>query len=90
VPANVVTVRPRLLALPTRRNRARARVARPLEGRFHARVDAGGTAEIDFPRRESRRAARERVARAPTQVVPRWRRLSGLHPIETSLRDRGE
>ena len=92
MPRNVVTVAPRVLVLPTGKNReAQRRVQLALEERYRARrVGARVHLEIDFPKRHPRRAAKEEVARELDRVEPRWRRLFVLYPTESSLRDRGE
>lgn len=92
VSRNVVTVVPRMLVLPTRRNReAQRRVELGLEGRYRARrLRVPKQLEIDFPKRQRRRAAKEEVARELDRLEPRWRRLFVLYPTESSLRERGE
>jgi len=92
VPRNVVTLAPRRLVLPKQRNRAaRERIERALVERYRARRESNPERiVIDFPKRGSRRAAKEEVASALDQIEPRWRRLYVLYPSESSLRERGE
>ncbi|MEN3313107.1 MAG: hypothetical protein V7645_2436 [Actinomycetota bacterium] len=92
MPRNVVTLSPRLLVLPMQRNRAaRERIERALVRHYRARRESDPERiEIDFPKRASRRAAKEEVAAELDQIEPRWRRLYVLYPSESSLRERGE
>ena len=60
--------------------------------RFRARADRTPVLQlkIDFPRRESHRAAKEKVEAALDGIDQRWRRVFVLYPTEASLRERGE
>jgi hypothetical protein len=88
VPRNVVTVVPRRLVLPTRRNRqARETILEELGQRYRLRHrDDGGTA-IDFPKRLGRRAARDQVVAELGRIDPRWSRLFVVYPKESSLKE---
>jgi hypothetical protein len=92
MPRNVVTLSPRLLVLPTRRNReARDRVERALVDRYRARRESDpDRIQIDFSKRQARRAAKDEVVAELDRIEPRWRRLYVLYPKESSLRERGE
>jgi hypothetical protein len=92
VPRNVVTLTPRWLVLPMRRNRAaRERIERALVDRYRARRESDPERiQIDFPKHAPRRAAKEEISAALDQVEPNWRRLYVLYPTESSLRERGE
>ena len=93
MPRNVVTVRVRAYRLPTRRNRdTQRRVEEGLVDRFRARVKQASTLqlEMDFPRRASRREAKEAVEAALDEIDARWRGVFMLYPTEASLRERGE
>ena len=92
MPRNIVTLAPRRLVLPVQRNRAaRQRIERALVEKYRARRESDPERiVIDFPKRASRRAAKEEVAAALDQVERRWRRLYVLYPSESSLRERGE
>jgi hypothetical protein len=92
MPRNVVTLKPRVLVLPTRRNRdARDRIVRALAETFQGRQESRpDRIEIDFPSKDPRRAARDAVAAELDRVERRWRRLYVLYPTESSLRDRAE
>jgi hypothetical protein len=91
VPRNVVTLAPRVLTLPSRRNReTRNRVERVVVGRFRARIETHpDRIEMDFPKRMGGRAAKNEVMRALDAADPRWRRLYILYPTELALRDKG-
>jgi hypothetical protein len=92
VPRNVVTLTPRVLALPTRRNRqTRERVKQMVVVRFRARLESDPERiEMDFPKRFGGRAAKDQVAQALDQTDSRWPRVFVLYPTESSLRDKGE
>jgi hypothetical protein len=45
---------------------------------------------MDFPRRASRREAKEAVEAALDEIDARWRGVFMLYPAEASLRERGE
>jgi hypothetical protein len=45
---------------------------------------------MDFPRRASRREAKEAVEAALDEIDARWRGVFMLYPTEASLRERGE
>src|SRR5215213_4386420 len=92
VPRNVVTLTPRRLVLPIRRNRtARERIERALVEKYRARREADPERiAIDFSKRALRRAAKDEVAAELDRIEPRWRRLYVLYPSEPSLRQRGE
>lgn len=92
MPRNVVRLTPRLLVLPTERNRAaRECIERALVEKYRARRESDPSRiEIDFPKRGSRRAAKNEVAGELDRIEPRWRRLYSLYPSESSLRQRGE
>jgi hypothetical protein len=92
MPRNVVTLSPRVFVLPTRRNRdARDRIERALEDKYRARRESNPSRiELDFPKRDPRRAAKEEVAAELDRIDRRWRRLYVLYPTESSLRERGE
>ena len=92
VPRNVVTLCPRVLQLPTRRNReTRRRVEEMVVERFRARVERDPERiKMDFPKRIGGRAARNEVAHALDAADPRWRRVFVLYPTESSLRERAE
>jgi len=92
MPRNVVTLSPRRLSLPTRRNRqVRQSVERMVVERYRARVERDPERiEIDFPKDKSRRAAKNEVAAALDAIDAGWRRVFALYPNESSLRDRGE
>jgi len=92
MPRNVVTLSPRVLVLPTRRDRdARDRIERALVEKYRARRESDpDRIEIYFPKRGPRRAAKEEVAAELDRVEPHWRRLYVLYPTESSLRERGE
>jgi hypothetical protein len=69
----------------------RERIERALVDRYRARREVDPQRiVVDFPKRASRRAAKEEIAAALDQVEPRWRRLYDLYPSESSLRRRGE
>jgi hypothetical protein len=72
VPRNVVTLAPRLLALPTRRNReAREAILRYLTDRYRARVfDNPARVEMDFPQDTEGRIAKDGVAAALDEMEP--------------------
>lgn len=90
VPRNVVTLVPRLLVLPTRRNReTREKVEAHLVERHRARAESNpDRIEIDFPKRLGGRAAKAEVIESLDEVAPHWRRLFVLYPTETALRDK--
>jgi hypothetical protein len=90
MPRNVVTLTPRLLALPTRRNReTRERIESFLVRQYRARVELEPyRIKIDFPMRVGRRPARTRVSGDLDRTDPRWRRVFVLYPRESSLRER--
>ena len=90
MPRNVVTLTPRLLVLPTRRNRAARRaILSSLEERYRARLfDDPERIEMDFAKGMGGRAAKDQVAAALDEIEPRWRRLYVLYPTEDSLRRR--
>lgn len=92
MPRNVVTLTPRVLKLPTRRNsETRRRVEEMMVERFRARVERDPKRiEMDFPKQIGARAAKNEVAHALDATVPRWRRVFALYPTESSLRDKGE
>jgi hypothetical protein len=92
VPRNVVTLTPRVLTLPTRRNReTRARIERFVVERYRARLESDPERiEMDFPKSVGGRAAKNEVSQALDSVDPRWRRAFTLYPTESSLRDKGE
>lgn len=89
MPRNVVTVRPRFLVLPTRRNReATESVLAHLGERYRPRRQDDGSLKIDFPKRLGGRAARDEVVAEMTRIAPRWRRLFVVYPTEHGLRQR--
>jgi hypothetical protein len=92
VPRNVVTLSPRRLSLPTRRNReTRRRIEEMVIERYRARVEHDPERiEIDFPKRVGGRAAKDEVTEALDAVDRNWRRIFVLYPTESALRDRGE
>jgi hypothetical protein len=92
MPRNVVTLTPRWLVLPTQRNRAaRQRIEHALADEYRARRESDPERiEIDFPKSERRRGAKDEIATALDRIEPRWRRLYVLYPTESSLRERGE
>ena len=92
VPRNVVTLVPRLLVLPTRRNdEHRQAIIDALAVRYRIRVsDNPKKVEIDFPKRLSHRAAKDDVMAELDRLEPTWRRFFVLYPTEDSLRRRGE
>jgi hypothetical protein len=93
VPRNVVTVSARAFRLPTRRNRdTEDKVEQALVERFRARAERSPVLhiKIDFPKRESHRAAKERVAAELDRIDARWRRVFKLYPTEAALRQHGE
>ena len=92
VPRNVVTLSPRLLALPTRRNReTRLRIERMVVERFRARVERDPyRVEMDFPKRTGGRTAKNEVIDALEATDPRWRRVFVLYPTESALREKGQ
>ena len=92
MPRNVVTLTPRLLVLPIKRNRAaRERIERALVDTYRARREADPERiEIDFPRRAPRRAAKDKIAAELDRIEPRWKRLYVPYPSESSLRERGD
>jgi hypothetical protein len=82
VPRNVVTLRPRALRLPTRRNRnTRERVEQALAERFRARIDrdAARTIKIYFPRRLPSRLAKQQGTDELDRIDRRWRQLFVLY-----------
>jgi hypothetical protein len=91
MPRNVVTLTPRLLVLPIKRNRAACeRIERALVDKYSARREADPEhIEVDFPA-APRRAAKNKIAAELNRIEPRWRRLYVLYPTESSLRERGE
>jgi len=46
--------------------------------------------EIDYPKRFSRRAAKQQVTDELDRIDPRWRQVFVLYPTESSLRQHGE
>jgi hypothetical protein len=91
MPRNVVTLQPRTLVLPTRKNReARQEIVARLGERYRARRQEDGALEIDFPVKLSRRAAKDQVVSELEEIDPRWRRLFTLYPTESSLLQKGE
>ena len=90
MPRNVVTLRPRLVTLPTRRNReTRKRVERFVVERYRASIYDEGI-KIHFPKRKGRRAAKDEVTRALDATDANWRRVFVLYPKESALREKGE
>jgi len=91
VPRNVVSLVPRRLVLPTRRNKERQqKVIAALDELYRPRRTQDGhrvTLELDFPRSLSKREAKERVAAELTGIDARWRRLFVLYPTESALGD---
>lgn len=87
-----MTLAPRLLALPTRRNReTRQRIEQMLVERYRARVESDPERiEMDFSERLAGRAAKNEVMGALDATDPRWRRVFVLYPTETALRTRDE
>lgn len=92
VPRNVVTLTPRFLVFPTRRNRETRQIVQAhLVARYRARVESDpDRIEIDFPKRMGGRAAKTEVMASLDQVAPRWRRVFVLYPTESALRDKGD
>ena len=92
MPRNVVTLSPRVLTLPTRRNReTRQRIEQMMVERYRARVETDPERiEMDFPQSVGGRAAKEEVTRALDSFDQRWRRVFSLYPTESALRDKGE
>ena len=92
VPRNVVTLAPRLLRLPTRRNReTQERIVAMVVERFRARVEKDPERiAMDFPKRMGGRAAKNELIRALDSTDPRWPRVFVLYPTESALRDKGE
>lgn len=92
MPRNVVTLVPRVLVLPTRRNReTRQRVRAHVVEQYRARRESNpDRIEIDFPKHVGGRAAKTQVAEALDAVEPRWQRVFALYPTETALRNKGE
>ena len=92
MPRNVVTLSPRILVLPTRRNQeTRRRIEQLVVERFRARIEGVPERfEMDFPKRVGGRAAKNEVTEALDATDPRWRRVFVLYPTESSLRERGE
>jgi len=92
VPRNVVTLVPRILAFPTRRNReTRRRIESRIVERYRARIDQeANQIEIDFPKRLGGRAAKTQVMEELDRTDPRWRQVFVLYPTESALRDKGE
>jgi hypothetical protein len=84
-----VTLVPRVLVLPTRRNRlTRQRVEAAVAERYRARFERDPERiEVDFPKRISGRAAKSEVAELLDRADPRWRRVFVLYPTESALRD---
>jgi hypothetical protein len=84
---NVVTLSPRLLVLPTKRNRERrARILAQLGERYRLRPGVHGSSQIDFPKRLGGSAAKDEVSAELDRLDSRWRRLFVLYPTEESLR----
>jgi hypothetical protein len=92
LPRNVVTLSPRLLSLPTRRNRElRQRIEGIAVERYRARVEnSPDRIEMEFPKEMGGRAAKNEVMQALDAAEPKWRRVFVLYPTESSLRDKGE
>lgn len=92
MPRNVVTLAPRVLALPTRRNReARRAVESWVVERYRARIETDPTRiEIDFAKNKGGRAVKNEVTEGLDRVDPRWRRVLVLDPTEDALRQKGE
>lgn len=92
VPRNVVTLAPRRLSIPSRRNRQTRRMIEDMVvERYRARVESDPERiEIDFPKEKGGRAAKTEVAKALDDTDPRWRRVFTLYPTESSLRDKGQ
>jgi len=92
MPRNAVTLSPRRFVLPLPQNRtARERIERALLDKYRARRESHpDRLEIDFPKHEPHRAAKEVITAELDKVEPRWRRLYVLYPTESSLRERGE
>ena len=87
---NVVTLLPRLLVLPTPRNRAaRETVQTNVVRHFRATEGAHQSLRMDFPKRKGARAAKDEVAALLDEIEPRWRRLYVLYPTEDALRGQG-
>ena len=92
MPRNVVTLAPRLLVLPTRRNDERRQaIIDALAVRYRIRVsEHPKKVEIDFPKRLGHRAARDEVMAELDRLEPTWRGFFVLYPTEDFLRERGE
>ena len=92
MPRNVVTLSPKLLSLPTRRNREiRERVRTLVVERYRARVETHPERiEIDFPKRLGGRAAKREVLQVLDANEPGWRRVFAPYPTESALRDKRE
>jgi hypothetical protein len=90
VSRNVVTLVPRRLVLPTRRNRERQRrIVAAIHDRYRPQASQHGRRvmwEIHFPRSIGKRAAREQVVEELGTIDRRWRGLFVLYPTERALR----
>jgi hypothetical protein len=89
MPRNVVTLSPRPLVLPIRRNReTRERIEQVVVERYRARIEKNPERiEMDFPKRLGGRAAKNEVIRTLDATDPRWRRVFVLYPTESALRE---
>ena len=89
VPRNVITLVPRRLVLPTRKNAERKeRIVASLHQRFRPQQSHHGgrvTWEIRFPNSFGKRTAREHVVEVLADADPRWRTLFILYPKESAL-----
>ena len=88
MPRNVVTLRPRIFALPRRGNsQARQEIIAGLRRAYRPR-ESSWKIELDFPKNIGGKAAKGQVE-AEDRLDPRWRRLFVLYPTESSLEREG-